>query len=327
MRRLKLEVPVLQVVESLLGGQRPTAKRLLTLLGELTQRRARMEEAKMPLDEQDVDLGRTPYRARAHAEQLNPDPANLDAALGNLTDAEQRRAATSRERLNDTIAANEARGLHRTAPPIEEDPAVVDPERPNQPTSDPAVSDPPIDRGGGPSTTSPAQLEVDEIERRKTAGIRRTREVAEGLERGVLQRMPTLGLQGRSLKTLEGAAEVLIAELQPNHQDAIRQVAREYQMDAWVVILGAVARMADLQELHAGEFEDHWKNRQGSGATPASAKAEICQMCGGEMPPDPVRRNRQFCCNRHGSEQIEHTEGCALASRKMVTGAWVTVRA
>lgn len=322
MRRLKLDAPVLQVVESLLGGQRPTAKRLLDLLGELTQRRARMEEATMPLDEQDVELGRTPYRARAHAAQLNPDPANLDAALGNLTDAAERRAADSRDRLHDTIAANEARGLHRTAPPIEEDPT-VDTKRPDE--TDAVLPSFPGELPPQPNAQSGD--EIAEIERRKSAGIRRTREVAEGLERGVLQRMPTLGLQGRSLKTLEGAAEVLIAELQPNHQDAIRQVAQEYQMDAWVVILGAVARMADLQELHAGEFEEHWKNRQGSGATPASAKAEICQMCGGEMPPDPVRRNRQFCCNRHGSDQIEHTEGCALASRKMVQGAWVTGRA
>ena len=327
MRRLKLEAPVLQVVESLLGGQRPTAKRLLGLLGELTQRRGRMEEANMPLDDQDRELGRVPHRARAHAELLNRDnPDNLDAALGNLSDAEQRQAHEAAERLADRIAENEAKGLHRHAPALEEDPT-MDADRPNHPKPDPPLPDPPIDSGGGPSTTSSAQLEADEIERRKTAGIRRTREVAEGLERGVLQRMPVLGLQGRSLKTLEGAADVLIAELQPNHQDAIRQVAQEYQMDAWVVILGAVARMADLQELHAGEFEEHWKQRQGSGATAASAKAEICQMCGGEIPPDPVRKNRVACCNRHGSNQVEHTEGCALSALKMVKGRWVTVSA
>lgn len=327
MRRLKLEEPVLRMVESLLGGQRPTAKRLLGLLGELAQRRGRMMEAEMPLDDQDRELGRVPHRPRAHAELLNRgNPENLDAALGNLTEAEQRQTREAKQRIEEKIAQNEASGLHRTAPPIEEEPP-VNTDRPNHPKPDPPVPEPPIDSGGGPGTTSTAQMEADEIERRKTAGIRRTREVAEGLERGVLQWMPALGLQDRSLKTLEGAADILIAELQPNHQDAIRQVAQEYQMDAWVVILGAVARMADLQELHAGEFEEHWKNRQGTGATPASAKAEICQMCGGEIPPDPVRKNRVACCNRHGSNQVEHTEGCALSALKMVKGRWVTVAA
>lgn len=321
MRRLKLEAPVLRVLESLLEGQRPTAKRVLGLLGELTRRRASMEEAKM-LDEQDRELGRVPHRASDHARLLNKDPDNLEAAQAGLAEAQTRREAQARERIQEKIAENEAKGLHRTAPAIEEEP-LVETERPKDAIPDlpehlrttlpPSPPDQPVD-------------EAAEIERRKTAGMRRTREVAEQLERGFLQKMPGLRLQGRTLKTLEDAAEVLIGELQPNHQDAIRQVAQEYSMDAWVVILGAVARMADLQELHAGEFEDHWKNRQGSGATAASAKVEICQMCGGEMAPDPIRKNRVACCNAHGSGKVEHSDGCALSHLKMVAGQWVDAR-
>lgn len=323
MRRLKLDTPTLEVVESALGGLKPTQKRLLGLLAELAQRRAGTWKED-PVDEDDIEKGRTPYRAREHAVHLNRNtPENLDAALSSLTEAQQRHAIQGQERLADRIATNEASGLHRTAPVTEEDPPMTDTERPT-PSPESAVSDPPTQD----------DADAAEIERRKAVGIRRTRDVAEGLERGVLQRMPTLRLHGRSLKTLEDAAEVLIAELQPIHQDSIRQVCQEHSMDAWVLILGAVARMADLQELHAGEFEEHWKNRQSAGGTAASAKVEVCQMCGGELPPDPVRRNRTACCSRHGSGQVQHTQpgestsqpgGCPLRHRQMVKGAWVTV--
>lgn len=324
--RVRLTERAMDLARELLGTN-PTPARVEKFLEAAF---TRVKEVPMPLDDQDRDLGRTVHRAHAHAELLNRDsPENLEAALGNLDEAAQRRSANARDRLQDKIAENEARGLHRNAPPPEEEPVETSPSMPYVP-ADPA--EPPTN---APLAVAPAPLaapaapepadDAAAIDAAKRTGLGRVAVVAESLERRVLQKMPAIRAAGRSLKTLEDAADVLIAELQPNHQDALRQVCQEHGLANWVVLLGAAARMADLQELNAGEFEDAWLNRQSARGTATSIKEEICQMCGGVLPPDPVRKNRVACCNNHGSNRLDHTAGCALAQRQMVKGSWVTV--
>ena len=162
------------------------------------------------------------------------------------------------------------------------------------------------------------------IDALKRVGLAKTRELVATRERQGLQRLPAIRASGSRLRTLEEAAEVLIAELEPNHQDAIAQIVLEIGHPNWVIILGAVARMADLQELHAGDFQADWTNR-GAGQTKVTAKQEVCEVCAGLIPPDPVRRGRKFCCSRHGSGQIAHSDDCPNADRQMKMGQWVTV--
>lgn len=334
--RVKLLESSMLLAEVLLDGN-PTPKRVDGLLLELQTRRERMKEADMPLDEQDRELGRRPLRAQEHAEILQAqapahlrDEAHIELAVAGVNESRQRRDAEGRQRVQEKIAENEARGLHRNAPALEEE-AVETPGSEQREQPEPAPADPPVAVAPAPVAPAPAPeppSDAEAIEAAKVAGLRRVSQVAEGLERKTLQRMPAIRAAGRTLKTLEEAADVLIAELQPNHQDALRQVCDEHGLANWVVCLGAIARMADLQELNAGEFEDAWLNRQTArSGTAASAREERCQMCDGVIPPDPIRKNRVACCNRHGSGQVEHTAGCPLASLQMVKGKWVTVPA
>lgn len=306
--RVKLTDRAMELAKKLLGAN-PTPARLEKLLEQ-------MKETPMPLDEQDRDLGRTVHRS--------------------IQDPQKQREA--RERLEDRIAANRAMGLDPQAPPIEETAVETTPAGPRDfdsidaateafkkayttPDPDIALAPAPV---APPAAPEPAS-EADAIEAAKSAGLRRVNEIAEALERKTLQRMPELRNAGRSLKSLDDAASVLIAELDLGDRDAIVQVCQEHGLANWVVLLGAVKRMADLQELNAGEFQDSWLNRQTTGGTPASSKQEMCVMCGGQIPPDPVRKNRIACCNKHGSGFAEHTAGCPLASLQMVKGKWVTV--
>lgn len=320
---VKIGDAIADKVRTLLGGQNPTPKRIETLLEELEQRRAAPPpEAPMPLDPGDIEQGRTVHRPQEHARILNQgDPENLRAALENLDDAERSRASEARERLNDRIAANEAKGLHRTAPPIEEE-TVEEPPIAQMTAADAAeLISPPL---AHPETASIPTDEADAIEAVKRAGLRKTRDVAEHLERGALAKLPRLRSAGRSLKTLEEAADALIAELEPNHIDAILQVCQEHGLPNWVVILGAIARMADLQELNAGEFRDEWVNRPSSRVgTSTAPKIEVCQLCAQVIPG--ARKGQVACCNAHGSGKVEHTAGCPLAHVQMVKGQWTTV--
>lgn len=250
------------------------------------------DRRRTPVDQDDREAGRTPHRRVA---PLDPEEAQ--------------------RRLAERMEANQAMGLNPNAAPIEDVPgasalAVEGAEVPHIIPLGDSIPD-----------------DAEAIERLKATGLPRTRQVFEERERRVLQQMPVLRAAGRTLRTLEEAAEVLIAELQPNEQDEIRQCCQENDLANWVVILGSVSRMAALKELHAGEFDPDWRNRGSGGAGKATAREEVCEMCGGLIPPDPIRRGRRFCCSRHGSEQVAHSEGCALASRQMVKGAWVTVGA
>src|SRR5207247_8195189 len=86
----------------------------------------------MPLDPEDIEKGRQIFRPGDLAERLNAEnPENLEAAHANLAEARGRQTEEARERLADRIAANEAHGLHRNAPSIEETP--VDTETPPPP--------------------------------------------------------------------------------------------------------------------------------------------------------------------------------------------------
>lgn len=281
----------------------------------------------MPLDPGDIEQGRVPLRARDHAQIIQDltdprlrDPSAVETAEIGVDERRRALAAESREVIQDKIAANEAKGLHRTAPPIEEEAA----ESPSQ-----AVPSIEIERGpqapqGLMDADAQSGDEAAAIESLKRTGLRKTRDVAEHLERGALAKLPKLRSAGRSLKTLEEAADVLIAELEPNHIDAILQVCQEHGLPNWVVILGAIARMADLQELNAGEFRDEWVNRPSSRVgTSAAPKIEVCQLCGQVIPG--ARKGQVACCNAHGSGKVEHTAGCPLVHVQMVKGAWVTV--
>ena len=302
-------------VRSLLGGANPTPKRVDALLAELEARRQPREEPAMPLDQEDLDKGRQIFRAGELAERLNAeDPENLEAARANLAEARGRQTHEARERLADRIAANEARGLHRNAPSIEEAPVDTEAPPPTPPVS------------AQTETTAANQALPDDdaaaVDAAKAALLPKTKGVAETLERRALQKMPQLVSKGRSLKTLEEAASVLIAELEPNHQDALYQVAYEHSLPAWVVILGAIARMADLQELNAGEFDERWMNREHSRVgTAVAPKVEVCGLCGHVIPG--ARKSQQFCCNKHGSGQVPHSDGCTLSHVVMVKGQWV----
>ena len=108
--------------------------------------------------------------------------------------------------------------------------------------------------------------------------------------------------------TLEAAAGALLSVMDQHHQDQVKDVAFGLTRPAWVIMLGAVARMADNRELPAGEFSPEWLNRT------EDAKPQVslprCERCHQEIPGG--RRNQRFCCSRHGSDKDAHSEDCPL---------------
>lgn len=320
MTRLTLTKDLEDKLTSALGGKRPTARRLMELLAKGA-----------PMDKSDIEQGRTPYSPRVHAETIGGDVGEM---VSHVEDARQRRQADGKERIASRIEEHRARGLDPSAPP--EDPAaavLAEDDSMAGAASPPSITPTVIhqdetsfvvDMGPGPGN------ETAEIERLKAAGMAKTREVADTLERRVLQRMPQIAQAGGKLRSLEEAAEILIGELQPNHVDAIRQVCLEHTLEPWVVILGALARMADLQELHTGEYDPSWTNRAPGGTRPASIKEQRCEVCQGVLPTD-ARRGQRYCCSFHGSNRLDHSPpemgGCSLSHLQMVGGKWVDTQA
>lgn len=114
--------------------------------------------------------------------------------------------------------------------------------------------------------------------------------------------------------TLDGAAELLLAMMEPGHQDHVRQVADENAWPVWVLLLGSTARVADQMELHACEVNPDWLNAPRA-ARPAD-KVVLCEFPGcGESIPKPGRGQR-FCCSAHGSDKPWHSDGCPVAVAK-----------
>jgi hypothetical protein len=287
---LKLTGELAEKARALLKGKRLTAHRLDGLLDELTERRQTM-----PHDISDIEQNRVPHRS------AGVDPQAAQA------------------RLQERIEANRAAGLDPLAPPVDD--TLQPPETPVEGDEDrtPQHQAPPIDP---PEIAAAPAADLDEIERRKQAGVTRFRQAMESTERKVIQQAPGLLARGRSLATLEEAAAILFAELQPGVQDAFRQFCLEQSLDSWVVFLGAIQRVADLQEFTALDFEPHHLNRVGT-VSPSMAAPGTCERCGVAIPQNPERRGQRFCCSRHGSEQNEHSEGCAGAHMVQVRGRWV----
>lgn len=292
-------------------GKTPTTPLLLKLL-----------DKGVAMDNTDIEQGRTPYTPREHAETVASSstvPIDVDDALAGVAEAQQRRLAEGQDHVRARISEHTARGLNPSAPAEDPEAAKLAEEIPPLTSAPQWVRD--------PAAVLPMALQDDdaEIARMKGAGMAKVREVADTMERQVLQRMPSIKASGGKLRSLEEAAEILISELEPNHQDEIHQLVAESGLAPWVIILGATARMADLKELHAGEFNPEWSNRAPGGGRPASVKEQKCQMCGGVLPAD-ARRGAVACCNNHGSEKVTHSEACPLSWLEMRQGRWVDTR-
>lgn len=151
----------------------------------------------------------------------------------------------------------------------------------------------------------------DEVQRAAVkAFLNEYTQADERLRERILKR-PLAGLirkPGR-LETLDEAANILIAELDASQRDRVEEIARENGFPVWVVVLGSVARAADLQELASGEFKPDWLSK-GADSTTKMAGAILCQRCQHEIPN--ARRGQQFCCSRHGSEKDDHNDDCPL---------------
>lgn len=112
-------------------------------------------------------------------------------------------------------------------------------------------------------------------------------------------------------RTLDAAADLLLAMMEPAHQDQVRQVADEHSWPVWVLLLGSTARVADQMELHACEMNPDWLNAP-RGARPAD-KTVMCEFSGcGWLIPHP-NRGQRFCCSAHGSDKPWHSDGCPVA--------------
>lgn len=125
------------------------------------------------------------------------------------------------------------------------------------------------------------------------------------------------------IETLTEAATILLAELDPPQRDLILQIAAENTWPPWVVVLGAVARAADLQELMAGEFKPEWMSQSEKSEHVIAGDAK-CLQCHGAIPN--ARRGQLYCCSKHGSEQFEHSEDCGLGYRQFLNGSWIDTR-
>jgi hypothetical protein len=251
----------------------------------------------MALDDQDVELGRRPVRRAA----MDPE--------------------TARERL-------EAARAQRPRPTVpDDDPGPAEPateaEAPGSGEAWPGVTEQRVAQAL--LTPPPVEDDDHQVEEIKARAGTAFRDTVEKLERGALRRLGTLKRRATRLETLTDAAEALIGELDQNHQEAIRMVGDDMGLPAWVVILGAVARLADLKELNAGEFNQEWlsKDARASEARKDTV-APTCMMCHLEIPNG--RRGQQACCNAHGSGRPEHSPGCPLAEHVLFQGRWTKVR-
>lgn len=112
--------------------------------------------------------------------------------------------------------------------------------------------------------------------------------------------------QSPQFASLAAAADCLLGVLEPAQRDTCHDVARELNVPPWVIVCGAVARAADLRELHAGDFTSEMLN------TPDAIKPEpavtACMRCKLVIPN--ARRNQMYCCNRCGSDLDPHSTDC-----------------
>lgn len=276
------------------------------------------------MDQTDLEKGRIPLRVRDLAEAINEGPA-LVSALEELDQGAARRAQEAHRQLAEKVEANRAAGLDPRRPPVEEDVIVTTPLEGDETRSPGNLPDPPTPPPAEGVPDPDPRQEGDRIDTVLSRATARVAERHEAAQRRALQALPRILRAGSRERTLEESAEILIAELQPGEQDSIRNVMQDDQLPNWAILLGAVRRIVAINELNAGDFDPDWLSRDPRQPTAGRARAEICQTCGGEMPPHPVLRNRVACCNKHGSGFIDHTEGCALAHRQMRAGQWVTV--
>lgn len=155
------------------------------------------------------------------------------------------------------------------------------------------------------------------------AGIESFRAFDESRRKAIMQR-PVSALRGAGrLETLSQAAGILLAELDPGQRDRVLEIAEENGWPPWVVVLGAVARSADLQELLSGEMKPEWLSTPERTERVAVGEAK-CEACGAAIPG--ARRGQKFCCSAHGSEKDGHSEGCPCSYMVLTNGSWVDTR-
>lgn len=139
-----------------------------------------------------------------------------------------------------------------------------------------------------------------------------------------IMRQPVSALRrGNRIENLTQAAMILLAELDEAQRDAVLEIARENSWPVWVVMLGSVARSADLQELASGEMSDKWLNTPEKSEHVALSDPK-CQRCGGTIPG--ARRGQAFCCNRHGSGLDQHNDDCKVAYMVFNGQSWIDTR-
>lgn len=171
----------------------------------------------------------------------------------------------------------------------------------------------------GPSVDD---VEAEAAEAAEIAEARTRAHQGLGKKMAQVTRQPRHAPRKSRIQSLTEAAEILLTELDVTQRDRCHDIARDLNVPVWAVLLGAVARAADLQELIAGEMKPEWLNNPDRREVP---KQEVCGTC--HFPIPNARRNQAFCCSHHGSEKTEHSPGCVLGHVVMVKGEWVDTKA
>lgn len=280
----------------LLLGLNPTPARVAGLLSELETRRATPPEVHMETPDPDI------LRDRQEDEALGRQPV--------------RRLSVAPEDAAARLAAAQSR-----RPPVLEDGAGA-----AQPIGDDAARTTTGLEIGATGTHLESEHVVsdeaiDKLRAEIAAGAFRGH--METVERKAIARLPGAMRASTRAGSLDDAARMLLAEMQPNHQDAVQRTSEDLGWPLWAVILGAVAHVADLQELAGGNVEAHWIDGTRPGTSSRRTAPSTCIRCLAEIPD--ARPGQQACCNLHGSGKDEHSEGCRLKHRLRVKGEWVDI--
>ena len=213
--------------------------------------------------------------------------------------------------------------------PAADDPPELQDHRPRHQPGGPPVREAQersagLDYRAGPGLPLVPDAEADQTEQAEIAQATAAFGQWDRTRRERILRKPLGALRRSRIDSLREAADVLLAQLQPNQSDRVREIAEENGWESWVVVLGAIARAADLQELAAGEMDPEWLNNPGK--VDASVRAQPkCVRCGHEIPN--ARKGQVACCSLHGSDKDLHSEGCTLSAiMKIHDGTWVDTR-
>lgn len=239
------------------------------------------------------------------------------------SDIENNRVPLRHAQIDPAAAQARLAAQRRNRPAVEETPPTPGEGTMQQPPETGETSQPPEPGGALPDDPDAQGHEDPDVERiKEQLGSGAFRSRMESIERKAVARLPGLmRRQGGKAGTLAEAAEILLAEMQPNHQDQVRNAATDLNWPVWAVVLGAVAHMADLQELANGNVEEAWIN-DGETRTRKLAVTK-CELCKGVIPT-PLAGQR-FCCSAHGVGKDAHSDGCPCSHVVKARGEWLVI--